>query len=106
MITELTDATYSQAFAETEGGVCIFFKELCPHCKNMEKVMEKFAALEPGARLFRIDVEKNAAAAADQEAARAPTICILRDGAVVARKTGLMNPKELRALYQAGRGRA
>ncbi len=96
----LTDATFETALAETPAGVLLFFKELCPHCKNMEKVLDKFAAMEPAARLFAIDIEKNPAAAAAFGAERPPTLFVIKNGKEAARKAGLMNPKELLALYK------
>lgn len=100
MFTTLTDATYKDAFAATPAGVCIFFKKLCPHCKNMEKVLEKFAARVPEAALFAVDTEENPAASAACGAERAPTIVVIKDGAVAGSKAGLMNPKEMLAFYE------
>lgn len=102
MIREITQADYQEAIAATPAGVCIVFKELCPHCKNMEKVLEKFAKLMPDAALLGLDIQKHPEAAKALGAERAPTVCIVKNGAVRQTKTGLMNPKELLALYQAG----
>ena len=101
MIKEITQDDYKEAIAATPAGVLIVFKELCPHCKNMEKVMEKFAALQPAAALLGLDIQKNPEAAAALGAERAPTLCVIKNGAVARKKAGLMNPKELLALYQA-----
>ena len=64
MIEIITEADYKDRPAATEKGVLLFFKKLCPHCKNMEKVLEKFGAAKPGIALYGIDIEENAAAAA------------------------------------------
>ena len=101
MFTEVTDAGYEAAVAGTGGGILICYKKLCPHCKNMEKALEKLSALEPGVSLLRMDVEENTAAAAAFGAERAPTLLVIKDGKVVASKAGLMNPKELKAWYNA-----
>lgn len=101
MIQEINETDYKEAIASTQSGVCIVFKELCPHCKNMEKVLEKFSLLVPSAVLLGLDIEKNAEAAKALGAERAPTLLIIKQGAVARIKTGLMNPKELLALYQA-----
>ena len=45
MFTRLTDADHRETLANTESGVVIFFKKLCPHCKNMERVLEKFSEI-------------------------------------------------------------
>ena len=100
MIKEISQNDYKEEIAATQAGVLIVFKELCPHCKNMEKVMEKFAALQPGVTLLGLDIQKNPDAAAALEAERAPTLFVIKNGAVAQKKTGLMNPKELLALYK------
>ena len=40
MFEDLSDATFEARIAEVKAGACIFYKQLCPHCKNMEKVLE------------------------------------------------------------------
>ncbi|MHC1713241.1 MAG: thioredoxin family protein [Solidesulfovibrio sp.] len=101
MIRQLTDTDFQAKIAETKAGVCLFFKELCPHCKNMEKVLEKFATLLPGVDLLGLDLEKNPAAAAALDVSRVPTILVVKDGVVTTQKTGLMNPKEMLAFYRS-----
>ena len=59
MFEELSDATFQARIAEVKAGACIFYKQLCPHCKNMEKVLEKFSKLQPDAVLLSIDIEQN-----------------------------------------------
>ncbi len=101
MFEELTDATYESRFSATEAGVCIFFKKLCPHCKNMMKVLEKFSGLQPGVTLLSIDIEESMKAAEALEAERAPTILVIKNGRLVGKKAGLMNPKEMLAFYKS-----
>ncbi|MFV0423718.1 thioredoxin family protein [Oleidesulfovibrio sp.] len=101
MFTELIDANFDSTVAATESGVVIFFKKQCPHCKNMEKVLEKFSAKNPEVALFNVDSEENPETTAKLEAERAPTIFVVKGGAVVARKAGLMNPKEMKAFFAA-----
>ena len=99
MFTQLTDNTYAAAFAQTAAGVCICYKKLCPHCKNMEKVLEKFVPMEPGVVLLGLDIEENPAAAAALGAERPPTIFVIKGGEVKAAKAGLMNPREMAAFF-------
>jgi thioredoxin 1 len=101
MIEQLTDRNFQSRIADTRQGVCVFVKKLCPHCKNMLKVVEKFSALQAGATLLSIDIEECAAAAAAFEAERAPTTLVIKEGRVVGKKAGLMNPKEMLGFYQA-----
>lgn len=101
MYTELTLDTYKEAIAATEQGVLLCSKKLCPHCANMAKVMEKFNAKQPGVKLFKLDSEEEPEAMAALGAERVPTLIIIKGGKVAATKAGLMNPKELAALYAA-----
>ena len=74
MIEIITEADYKDRLAATQNGVLLFFKKLCPHCKNMEKVLEKFGAAKPGIALYGIEVK--------------------------ASKVGLMNPREMAAFFE------
>ena len=93
MIEIITEADYKDRLAATQNGVLLFFKKLCPHCKNMEKVLEKFGAAKPGIALYGIDIVENAAE-------RPPTIFVIKGGEVKASKVGLMNPREMAAFFE------
>ena len=99
MYTAVTGSTYLDAIAATPQGVLLCHKKLCPHCKNMEKVMEKFSAQRPGLGLFLLDSEEEPEAMAALGAERVPTIFVIKNGRTAASKTGLMNPRELAALF-------
>jgi thioredoxin 1 len=101
MIKQLTDNDYKEIITKTPSGMCIFFKELCPHCKNMEKVMDKFSTLQPGVALLGLNIQQAVAAAKELGVERAPTILVIKNGTVVNQKSGLMNPKEMLAFYQS-----
>ncbi len=83
-----------------KSGVLLFYKELCPFCKALEAVLNKFAKANPEVPLFRADFEKQPALATRFEVERAPTLFILKDGETALKKTGVMNPRELTALYK------
>lgn len=101
MFTPIDDANYEATLQGCEAGVALFYKKLCPHCKNMERVLEKFASLAAGVSLFSMDIEENPAAAQVFDAQRAPTILVIKNGKVSGKKAGLMNPKEMLAFYKA-----
>lgn len=103
MFEELSDATFDGRIAEVKAGVCIFYKQLCPHCKNMEKVLEKFSRLQPDVTLLSVDIEQNPVSAGVCGAERAPTIIVIRDGKVAGRKAGLMNPREMAQFFDSCR---
>lgn len=100
MFTVLDDSTYKATIESTQAGVLICFKKLCPHCKNMEKVLMKFSGKHPDVKLFSLDSEENPEAVVELNASRIPTIVVIKNGAIAATKSGLMNPKEMTAFYQ------
>ena len=99
MFTQLTTANYQETIAATGEGVLICFKKLCPHCKNMEKVLEKFSAQRAGLSFYCLDSEEEPEAMTALGAERVPTILIIKGGKVTATKAGLMNPREMAAMY-------
>lgn len=98
-IVELTETNFKH---ETEGrdGVLLFYKTVCPFCKTLEAVIEKFSKVYPEASLFRVEFEEEKKLAGRFDVERAPTLFILKGGEVAVKKAGLMNPKELKALYK------
>lgn len=99
MSTHVTKKTYQSEIAAIEQGLLLCHKKLCPHCKNMEKVVEKFMGQRAGLSLILLDSEEEPEALAAVGAERVPTIMIIKGGKLVGSKTGLMNPKELAALF-------
>ena len=104
MYTQLTSDNYGQALESAAQGILLCSKALCPHCKNMEKVMEKFQAKFPDVPLFKVDIVEEPEAAAALGADRVPTIMVIKGGKVATTKVGLMNPRELVALYEKSQG--
>jgi len=103
MYTQLTAENYAEAMARVDQGVLLCSKKLCPHCKNMEKVIEKFSAQRPQVTLFKLDSEEEPQAMADLGAERVPTIVLIKQGRVVAGKAGLMNPREFTAFFDSAK---
>lgn len=103
MYMQVSGSTYAEAIAAAEQGVLLCSKKLCPHCKNMEKVMEKFSAQREGVSLFKLDSEEEPEAMAALGAERVPTIMIIKGGKVLGKKSGLMNPRELAALFDSAK---
>lgn len=99
MAGHLTKDTYQDAITSTQQGLLLCHKKLCPHCKNMEKVIEKFTGQRTGLTVHFVDSEEEPDVMTAIGAERVPTILILKGGKSVASKTGLMNPRELAALF-------
>jgi len=98
-IVELTETDFDDRTAQ-QSGVVLFYKANCPFCKTLEAVLDKFARANPEVPLFRADFERYESLSKRFEVVRAPTLLLLKGGQVAVRKTGLMNPRELTALYQ------
>lgn len=101
MLTACSAVDFVTRLADTKAGVMLFQKKLCPHCKNMEKALERFTVLAPEAELYSVDLEENPDLAAQYGAQRAPTLLVVRNGIVTGCKAGLMNPREILAFYQS-----
>lgn len=100
MFKAIADSEFSSAVQSLENGVVIFVKKLCPHCKNMLKMLEKFQKMVSDVSVYTADIEECPAAMAALAVERAPTICVVKGGAIAAQKTGLMNPREMAAFYE------
>ncbi len=100
MAQAITDNEFSSTVQSADSGVVIFVKKLCPHCKNMLKMLEKFQKIVPGVSIFTADIEECPASMAALAVERAPTVCVVKGGKITAQKTGLMNPREMAAFYE------
>jgi thioredoxin 1 len=96
----LTDNDY-QAKLEHTNGILLFYKKLCPNCKAIEKMLEKFFNANPEITYLRIDSEDSPIAMKSMSVERVPTICVLRDGHILSKKVGLMNLREMTDFYQS-----
>ena len=99
-ITVITDANYRE-ITESATGVVLFYKKLCPNCKALEKMLEKFFAANPGIQYLRIDSEECPEAMKSFDVERVPALLVLKQGTVAAKKVGLMNVREMTAFYRS-----
>lgn len=90
-----------QIIEQTQDGIILFHKALCPHCKNMEKVMTRFSSKAPTVSLMMVDSEEDLELMKRFGVERVPSLVFVKDKKNVHTKTGLMNPKELFSLYQS-----
>jgi thioredoxin 1 len=96
----LTDNDY-QVRLEHASGILLFYKKLCPNCKAMEKMLDKFFAANPEINYLRVDSEESPATMKSLGVERVPTLCILKDGQVLSKKVGLMNLREMTDFYHS-----
>jgi thioredoxin 1 len=95
---EVTDDSY-QDFIDGRDGLLLFYKAVCPHCKAIKKVLERFHGQNDTAAIAQIDSENNPKAMEDLGIERVPTMLVTKGGQEVLRKVGLFNVKELSAMY-------
>jgi len=96
----ITDVDFKNKL-EKATGLLLFYKKLCPNCKALEKVIEKFLTINAHVQYMRIDSEECPEAMKAFGTDRVPTICVLREGQIVAKKVGLMNLREMTDFFQS-----
>ena len=96
----ITDADFKTKL-EKATGILFFYKKLCPNCKAMEKVIQKFLSANAHVTYLRIDSEECPEAMKAFDTERVPTICLLQHGQIAAKKVGLMNLREMIDFYQS-----
>lgn len=95
----LNNDTFEDRIARVKAGICFVYKMNCPHCLTMRKVLEEVQTLEPDAEYFDLDAEQNRYTADSIDVEKVPTMCIVKHGEIVSRRSGLLKPRDLRALY-------
>lgn len=89
----LTSETFD-TYVATHNGIIICHKPLCPHCKIMGTVLDKVKAMKPELDLAAVDSLAQEALMKKMAVERVPTLCAVKNGAITARRSGIMNPME------------
>ena len=97
-LTLLSPETFS-SFTSTNDCLVIFFKDHCPNCKVLMKVLEKCLTQHPDLIIAGVNTEDNQSLMEDVAASKVPTVIVYKDGKSAARKSGIMNPTELMSFY-------
>lgn len=97
MFLEINDANFKDSVA---GGLSIvlFYKEKCPFCKAMEKIITKFAerpTTGKDIKYFHINRETSPQFAEELEIARTPAVLVFRDGRKIHAKSGDVTYRDL-----------
>lgn len=96
----LTTADCGVWISGTQEGILLAHKKLCPHCRNMHKVLERVLTMKDSLRVALLDTEEEPEARAALNAERAPTLIFVKAGKVVKAQAGLMNPMELMQAFE------
>jgi thioredoxin 1 len=98
MFTEITDDTFTVSVAEGLNLV-LFYKEQCPFCKAMKKIVTKFAERPAVASkeigYYQVNRETCPRTVTDWEVERVPAILVFQGGHKVHGKSGDITYKDL-----------
>lgn len=98
-LEELTAETFFQCVRQVESGICLLFKPTCPHCEVMAKVIRRFSTMAPEATLLALNTSEHKSIAQHYRIDRLPAVMVIKHGVVVSKRSGLLKPRHLHALY-------
>ena len=98
MFTEINDNNFKDSVAEGLN-IVLFYKEKCPFCKAMEKIITKFADRPATAgkdiSYFHINRETSPQSTDAMEVERIPAVIVFRDGQKIHAKSGDVTYRDL-----------
>lgn len=98
MFIELNDESFSESVA-SELDIVLFYKDKCPFCKAMKKIITKFSARPLVAQktigYYQVDREANPASTANLKIERIPAVMVFRNGELLHSKSGDVTYKDL-----------
>lgn len=73
-----------------------FYAEWCGPCKSMTPVIQEVARITSGkAKVIKIDIDKNEAAAVKYDVKAVPTFIIFKSGQIIWRHSGMIDQMSL-----------
>lgn len=99
-------STVKKSFREIVGSEKLvlvnFHAEWCGPCKMMEPILEEVKA-EVGdkVRIIKVDVDKNIRAASTYQVTGVPTLILFKNGRIVWRQPGVVQPNALKQIIRA-----
>jgi thioredoxin 1 len=94
-IEQLTEATFETAVNRPGLTVIDFWAAWCGPCRAMAPQFERAAALRPGYRFAKVDVDAEPRLAAAHGIRSIPTLMVLRDGEPIAAQAGVVGADQL-----------
>jgi thioredoxin 1 len=96
-LREYTSATLEQALSAAEPPLLVHFgTDWCPPCKKLEKILLELLRDEGDSlRVGKVNVEDQPELARTYSVTRNPTVCVFREGQLVARHEGFTDRPEL-----------
>lgn len=95
MLTHIDDNNFNNEVLNHEGVVVVdFYATWCAPCKMLAPVLEELQGeLQDGAKIFKVDVDKNPVVSNKYGISSIPTVMIFKDGVQVDKKVGFL-PKD------------
>ena len=96
----LLDSITFDEWIKSHDGIVLFHKKLCRTARSCVPCSTR---LRPNAPISssQSSIPKNSRISWRCSVERVPTLIVCRNGAVAARKSGIMNPRELLAFYES-----
>jgi len=88
-----------KTYTDTNDCLVVFFKDLCPNCKVLMKVLEECLVQHSELNISGVNTEENPDLMEASDVSKVPTVIVYKKGKPVARKSGIMNPTEMMAFY-------
>ncbi len=91
------DSNFAQLVSAQPGRVVLvdFFAQWCGPCKAMTPALQAFADEHPEVTVIKVDVDEAPDTAMQFRIRSVPTLVLLRDGAVLAQRSGAMSKPQL-----------
>jgi thioredoxin 1 len=94
-MTVLSDSDFDQ-FLKVNTSLILLFKPNCPHCKILKTVIDKVLPTSPNLTLAGVDSVASPELMERLETSRVPSLLFIKNGQVIAKKSGIMNPAEMK----------
>jgi thioredoxin 1 len=94
--------TFSALIADEPLVLVDFTAEWCGPCKMMKPILDEVkSAIGDQAKIIKVDVDKNGAAASHYQISGVPTLILFKKGEIVWRQSGVVQPAMLKQVIQS-----